>query len=144
MGLIQLFDGLRREKLSSTEEKEILPPGCLQTHTCNINLPWSLTYCLLAQLSCYKPTDAFTEPESVSLGLLHPSYDYPGGSVVKNPPTTAGDVGSFSGSGRSPGKENGNTLQYSCLGNPMDRGAWWATVHRVARLDIKTIPLPQD
>ena len=43
------------------------------------------------------------------------------------------DVGSIPGSGRSPGEGNGNPLQYSCLENPMDRGAWWATVHRVAK-----------
>ncbi|MCH3754006.1 hypothetical protein LZB89_09000, partial [Campylobacter coli] len=41
----------------------------------------------------------------------------------------AGDLGSILGSGRSPGEGNGNPLQYSCLENPMDRGAWWATVH---------------
>ena len=45
-----------------------------------------------------------------------------------------GDVGSIPGSRRSPGKGNCNPLQYSCLGNPMDRGAWQATVHRVARV----------
>ena len=45
----------------------------------------------------------------------------------------AGDTGSIPGSGRSPGEENGNLLQYSCLENPMDRGAWWATVHGVAK-----------
>ena len=55
----------------------------------------------------------------------------PGGSVVKNLPANAGDTGSIAGSGRSPGEGNGNALQYSCLGNPMDRGAWWATVHGV-------------
>ena len=43
----------------------------------------------------------------------------------------AGDVGSITGSGRSPGEGNGNLLQYSCLGNPMNRGGWWATVHGV-------------
>ena len=43
----------------------------------------------------------------------------------------AGDMGSIPGSGRSPGEGNGNSLQYSCLENSMDRGAWWATVHRV-------------
>ena len=56
--------------------------------------------------------------------------------VVKNLPANAGDtrdVGSISGSGKSPGEGNGNPLQYSCLENPMDRGAWWATVHKVAR-----------
>ena len=49
--------------------------------------------------------------------------------MVKNPPTSAGVVGSILGSERSPGEENGNPLQYSCLGNLIDRGAWWATVH---------------
>ena len=44
-----------------------------------------------------------------------------------------GDLGSIPGSGRSPGEGNGNLLQYSCLGNPMDREAWWATVHGVAK-----------
>ena len=56
--------------------------------------------------------------------------------MVKNPPANAGDardVGSIAGLGSSPGEGNGNPLQYSCLGNPMDRGAWRATVHRVAR-----------
>ena len=57
-----------------------------------------------------------------------PLWGFPGGSVVKNPPANVGDVGSISGSGKSPGEGNGNPLQYSCLGNPMDRGAWQATV----------------
>ena len=53
--------------------------------------------------------------------------------MVKNPPANAGDMGSVLGLGRSPGGGNGNPLQYSCLGNPMDRGAWWATVHGVTK-----------
>ena len=57
---------------------------------------------------------------------------FPGGSLVKNPSATAGDTDSIPGSGRSPGEGNGNPLQYSCLEHPMDRGAWWATVHWVA------------
>ena len=60
-----------------------------------------------------------------------------GGSVVKNPPAKTGDTrdeGSIPGSGRCPGVGNGNPLQYSCLENPMDRGAWRATVHEVAKL----------
>ena len=60
---------------------------------------------------------------------------FPGGSVVKNPPAKAGDTVSIPGLGRSPGEGNGNPLQYSCLENPMDRGAWWATVHRVTESD---------
>ena len=53
--------------------------------------------------------------------------------MVKNPPISAGDAGSIPGSGRSPGEDNGNPFQYSCLGNPMDRGAWSATVHEVTK-----------
>ena len=58
---------------------------------------------------------------------------FPGGSVIKNPPANARDVGLILGSGRSPGEGNGHTLQYSCLGNPMDRGAWRATAPEVAK-----------
>ena len=61
---------------------------------------------------------------------------FPGGAVVKTLPANAGDVGeacSISGSGRSPGGGNGNPLQYSCLGNPMDRGAWQATVYGITK-----------
>ena len=60
--------------------------------------------------------------------------------VVKNPPTNGGDIrelGSIPGLGRSPGGQHGNLLQYSCLENPMDRGAWWTTVHRVAKVGCK-------
>ena len=57
----------------------------------------------------------------------------PGGSVVKNPPGNAGDKGFIPGLGRSPGGGNVNSFQYSCLGNPMDRAAWWATVHGVSK-----------
>ena len=58
---------------------------------------------------------------------------FPGGSVVKNLPATAGDIGSIPGSGRSLGGGHGNPLQYSCLENPMDREAWQATVHKVTK-----------
>ena len=54
--------------------------------------------------------------------------------MVKNPPANAGDVGSITGLGLSPGEGNGNPLQYSCLGHPMARGGWWATVHGVAKV----------
>ena len=58
---------------------------------------------------------------------------FPGGSEDKASACKAGDPGSIPGLGRSPGEGNGNPLQYSCLENPMDRGAWQATVHRVAK-----------
>ena len=60
---------------------------------------------------------------------------FSGGAAVKKkkkkPPANAGDAGLIRGSGRSPGGGHGNPLQCSCLENPMDRGAWWAMVHRV-------------
>ena len=56
-----------------------------------------------------------------------------GGSDGKVSACNAGDPGTISGSGRSPGEENGNPLQYSCLENSMGEGAWWATVHGVAK-----------
>ena len=58
---------------------------------------------------------------------------FPGGSVVKNLPANARDMSLNPGSGRSPGERNGNPLQYSCPGNPMNRGAWWTTVHGVTK-----------
>ena len=59
--------------------------------------------------------------------------NFPGDSVVKNPPANEGDLGSIPGLGRSPGEGNGNPLQDSCLESPMDRGAWRATVQGVAK-----------
>ena len=58
---------------------------------------------------------------------------FPGGSEVKASACNVGDLGSIPGSGRSPGEGNGNPLQYSCLENPIDGEAWWATVHGVAK-----------
>ena len=63
---------------------------------------------------------------------------FPGGKVVKNPPANVGDagnVGLIPELGRSPGARHGNPHQYSCLENPMDGEAWWATVHGVAESD---------
>ena len=62
---------------------------------------------------------------------------FPGGSVVKNQPANAGDTGSIPGPGRHPGEGNGNPIWYSCLGNHMDRGAWWATVHGVTKSQMQ-------
>ena len=58
---------------------------------------------------------------------------FPGGSDGKESVCNAGDLSSIPGLGRSPGEGNGYSLQYSCLDNPMDRGAWWATVHGVTK-----------
>ena len=69
---------------------------------------------------------------------------FPGNSVGKESACNAGDQGLIPGLGRSPGEENGNRLQHSCLENPMDRGAWRATDHGVARVghDLATKPPP--
>ena len=67
-------------------------------------------------------------------------WDFPGGSVVKNPPASAeaaGDTGLIPELGRFPGVGSGNPLQYSCWGNPMDRGTWTAAVYSVAKSRIR-------
>ena len=60
--------------------------------------------------------------------------DFPGGSMAKNLPASAGDTGSVAGSGGSPGGGHGSPVQYSCLENPLDREAWWSTIHGVTRV----------
>ena len=70
------------------------------------------------------------------------NLSFPGGSVAKNLPANAGDGGSIPGSGRSPGGGNGNPLQYSCMKNPMDRGAWWGIVHGVTKRQTRLSTQP--
>ena len=67
---------------------------------------------------------------------IHAYICFPGSSEVKASASNAGDPGSIPGSGRSPGEGNGNPVQYSCLENPMDWGAWWAAVHGVTESDV--------
>ena len=64
---------------------------------------------------------------------------FPGGSAVKNSPASVTDPGSIPGSGRCPGGGHGNLFRYSCLGNPMDQGALWATVHSVTESDMTEV-----
>ena len=78
------------------------------------------------------------QPEESNLTFRHLTSlrNFAGDSVGKNPPASAGgvgDTGLIPGSGRSPGEGNGNSLRYSQVGNPMDRGAWRAVVHGVAK-----------
>ena len=67
------------------------------------------------------------------LNLPKTNRGFPGDSVVQNLPANAGDMGSIPGSEISPGEGNSNPLPYFCPGNSMDRGAWWAIVHEVAK-----------
>ena len=69
-------------------------------------------------------------------GYKYTYIGFPGGTVVKNLLANKGDTGLISMSGKSPGEGNGNPLQYSCLENPMDRGAWWAIVHEITKIHI--------
>ena len=71
--------------------------------------------------------------ENKNIKILTSEMGFPGGSDGKDAACDAGNPGSIPGSGKSPGQANGNPLQYSCLENPMDRGAWRATVHRVEK-----------
>ena len=79
--------------------------------------------------SPWGPKEFSDTTEQLSLTLL----DFPGGSAGKESTCNAGDLGSIPGLGRSPGERKGNPLQYSCLGSPMDGGAWWATVQGVSK-----------
>ena len=71
--------------------------------------------------------------QSTKMTQLYIYMGFPGGSVVKNLPANAGDTGLIPRLGRSPGEGNENPLQHSCLGYPMDRGAWKTAVHGVAK-----------
>ena len=73
------------------------------------------------------------EHESVVKNYCTTREGIPGSSISKESACSVGDPGLILGSGRSPGEGNGSPLQYSCLGNPMDRGAWWATIHGVMK-----------
>ena len=72
--------------------------------------------------------------DSGNINLYITIHSFLNGSVGKESAYNARDMGLIPGSGRSPGEVSGNPLQYSCLGNPMERKAWWAAVHRVARV----------
>ena len=76
---------------------------------------------------------AFSCSFPINSAMLHCLRGFPGGSDGKASACNAGDPGLIPGSGRSPGEGNGNPLQYSCLENSMDEGAWWATVHGVTK-----------
>jgi len=93
-------------------------------------IPWT-NYSSLYRLALF--LDVKLIPKFSLLQEYFCKWGFPGGSVVKNPPAKVGHAGLIPGSGRSSGEGNGKPLQYSCLGNPMDRETWWATVHGVAK-----------
>ena len=115
-----------------TKDEPALTPHDAQESTM-ICLLWVWTNVNITQyIHCPKVLHLpLTTSTAASLGL---SWGFHGGSIGKESACNAGDQGSIPGSGRSPG--HGNSLQNSCLGNPMDRGAWWATVHEVTQSRI--------
>ena len=101
--------------------------------SCFLQKEWSKWERPEEKLPCVfitSPLKAYAIISTVSY-WLYQSGGFPNSSVVQNLPT--GDTGSVPGLGRSPGEGNGNPLQYSCLGGPMDRGTWWAIVHGVPK-----------
>ena len=115
------------------KELEELPPSSLfyRTHLPTTALIHSTAVCIPETHRDVHLAATPPRPRAFYWELMR-KLGFPGGSVVKNLPANAGDSGSIPGLGKSPGKGNGNPLQYSCLGNPMDRRAWWATVHGAA------------
>ena len=114
---------------------EMMKTGCLTVepilHACQdlaqVGFP-SVTFLRLYNLKSFQ----FSQGNEMRNARVI-DWGFPGGSGVKNLPVNAGDAGSIPGLGRSPGEGNGNPLQYSCLRNAMDRGAWQAIVHGVAK-----------
>ena len=118
-----------QEKNQKTKETFYFPhaPCCCPVNQCFHRVPTSSVKVLMKMLHQSSwPLNPYSE-------FAIPLPGLPRGSGVKNLPVKAGDLGSIPGSGRAQGEGDGNPLQYSCLGNPPDRGAWCATVHGVAK-----------
>ena len=91
---------------------------------------------LLTMIFLYKITEWGSRSHQFILPLraeIISVLGFPSGSAVKNPPANAGDMGLITGSRRFPGERNGNPFKYSCLGNPMNRGAWQTLVYGAAK-----------
>ena len=116
-------------KPSSLPSSEMPPDPQFSADLLPTTLLWMLDPCSLSIVLC-------TPPPSHSLGFaseLTSQFVIATPPVVKNPPANTRDTGSIPGSGRSPGGGNCNLLQYPCLENPVNRGAWRTAVHRVAK-----------
>ena len=99
--------------------------------------PWMdleiITLSKVSQTKINSTYYSYAESKMTQINMHSEQKGFPGGSVLKNLPAGAGDSSSIPRSARSPGEGNGNTLQYSCLGNPLERGAGQAAVHGVAQ-----------
>ena len=119
-----------------TMDKSFGEPYGIERYKKKADFAFDLMQKLGIEYYCFHDVDVAPEGETLAESVKNLDETRPGGPVVQNPPANAGDardLGSIPDSGRSPGKGKGNALQYSCLENPMDRGAWRATVHRVTQ-----------
>ena len=117
---LQVF--LKSEMEQDRKYQSVLYVGKLSTST-----PWHFSLIIYLHFNMWIEVKKLISPDFRVVG-------FPGRSEVKVSACNAGDLGSIPGLGRSPGEGNGNPFQYSCLENPMDRGAWWpTTVHGVAK-----------
>ena len=110
------------------QTQQILPSPCPNT----VIVPWSL----VGEKNVFHHSHIWFCVEDIKNILSWAFQEFPGSAMVKNLPANAGatrDAGLIPGLGRPPGGGNGNPLQYSCLEIPMDRGAWWATAHGIAK-----------
>ena len=116
-------EGREKKNSSSVFQKSIVLIPCNRqlTSYCNLFISYFLCLTTLKHESKFDPARVFGFPSGFS------------GKGSSNARHTAGEAGLIAGSGRSPGEGDGNPLQCSCLGNPMDRGAWWVTVHGVTK-----------
>ena len=106
---------------------------------------WGLSLCLAGSLQRTPSSQSLALPLLLTSWFPNPLLGLPWWLSSKESACEAedvGDAGSIPGSGRSPGEGNSNLLQYFCLENPMDRGAWWATVHGVSESDMTEQPFP--
>ena len=117
---------------STISSSAILFFFCLQYSPASGSFQMSQAFCI--RWPKYWSFSFSISPSNAYLGLTSFTMGFPGGSDGKASACDAGDLGLIPGSGRPPGEGNGNPLQFSCLENPMDRGAWWVPVHGVARV----------
>ena len=124
---------LKTQSNVSVEHSSIPPESYLLLSQCSHSTRWLYYYCNSNRNQNSKFYLSSWKIYFLQRRTLSTPQGFPGDSGVKNLPASAGGAGLIPGSGRCPGEGNGNPFQYSCLGNPMDREAWRATAHEVAK-----------